>query len=235
MKNDISDGYLNVRNGPGTMFDVMFTLSAGGTGIYRGYCRPAEPGGGKFDWCEIIVGNQSGWVFGQRHRHEMIRRLALLVAALALPASADPLPAGYVDLGTLAPTLLRTSAMPAASTSPAARCRDMRRALHPDHTATAQALIRVEARLRRDGLGLILWDCYRPTRAVDFFAHWPKPPRRLRLPRGWTLRMTPRPTLPCRMPSSCRDWRATPCFATGSSHEPPVIPAGIRWMSAFGA
>lgn len=36
----------------------------------------------------------------------------------------------------------------------------------------ARALLRVEARLAADGYGLILWDCYRPTRAVRHFADW---------------------------------------------------------------
>jgi zinc D-Ala-D-Ala dipeptidase len=36
----------------------------------------------------------------------------------------------------------------------------------------ARALHRAQRRLRRDGYGLRVYDCYRPTRAVDQFARW---------------------------------------------------------------
>jgi zinc D-Ala-D-Ala dipeptidase len=36
----------------------------------------------------------------------------------------------------------------------------------------ARALHRAQLRLRRDGYGLRVYDCYRPTRAVDQFARW---------------------------------------------------------------
>jgi D-alanyl-D-alanine dipeptidase len=39
-------------------------------------------------------------------------------------------------------------------------------------TAAAQALARVETRLRKDGYRLRLWDCYRPARAVAAFVRW---------------------------------------------------------------
>lgn len=37
---------------------------------------------------------------------------------------------------------------------------------------TAEALIRVEAHLADQGYGLVVFDCYRPLRAVAFFADW---------------------------------------------------------------
>ncbi len=36
----------------------------------------------------------------------------------------------------------------------------------------AEALERAQARLRPEGLGLIVYDCYRPQRAVDHFVRW---------------------------------------------------------------
>lgn len=38
----------------------------------------------------------------------------------------------------------------------------------------AGALEKVQARLRPEGLGLIVYDCYRPQRAVDHFVRWAK-------------------------------------------------------------
>ncbi|WP_435259235.1 M15 family metallopeptidase [Thioclava sp. FR2] len=43
-------------------------------------------------------------------------------------------------------------------------------------SATAAALIRVEARLANNGYGLVVFDCYRPVRAVEFFAVWANQP-----------------------------------------------------------
>jgi len=39
-------------------------------------------------------------------------------------------------------------------------------------TAAAEALARVERRLRAQGYGLLVWDCYRPARAVADFVRW---------------------------------------------------------------
>ncbi|KAB8161970.1 D-alanyl-D-alanine dipeptidase [Streptomyces sp. 3MP-14] len=41
---------------------------------------------------------------------------------------------------------------------------------------TARALARVERDLARDGLGLRVFDCYRPQRAVDHFLRWAEEP-----------------------------------------------------------
>lgn len=41
---------------------------------------------------------------------------------------------------------------------------------------TAAALIRVEGRLAEQGYGLVVFDCYRPLRAVAFFADWAAEP-----------------------------------------------------------
>jgi D-alanyl-D-alanine dipeptidase len=40
----------------------------------------------------------------------------------------------------------------------------------------ARALARVEEDLRAEGLGLVVFDCYRPQRAVDHFARWAADP-----------------------------------------------------------
>lgn len=42
------------------------------------------------------------------------------------------------------------------------------------HTPVAEALMRVEQGLQKNGYGLIIYDCYRPTIAVDDFMRWSK-------------------------------------------------------------
>lgn len=64
IKGDVSGGYMNIRSGPGTMHGVLFTIPAGARGVRVDGCRPADPGGGKFDWCRIVWQGQSGWVSG---------------------------------------------------------------------------------------------------------------------------------------------------------------------------
>src|SRR5690349_3213544 len=45
----------------------------------------------------------------------------------------------------------------------------------------ARALVKVQADLVTRGLSLIVWDCYRPTRAVRDFANWSKAPNDARM------------------------------------------------------
>ncbi len=40
----------------------------------------------------------------------------------------------------------------------------------------ARALAAAQAELSREGLGLVVWDCYRPQRAVDHFVRWAQKP-----------------------------------------------------------
>lgn len=85
---------------------------------------------------------------------------------------ADELPEGFVRLSEVAPAIATdiryarafnfTGAIVAGYQS--AEC------ILRDHVA--RALLRVEARLNADGYGLILWDCYRPARAVRHFVDW---------------------------------------------------------------
>lgn len=99
-----------------------------------------------------------------------MRLAALLFLLLSGPAAA--LPEGWSRLSDLAPGIVRTCAMPATSTLPEGRCPGYEAAECLLLTPVAQALARVETRLAAQGLGLIVWDCYRPTRAVDRFADW---------------------------------------------------------------
>ncbi len=106
-----------------------------------------------------------------------IRQLSALIAtALALgtpaPALARELPAGFVYLRDVAPTIAQ----------------EIRYATHDNFTGrplpgyaagecvlrreVAQALARVEADLAKQNLGLKVYDCYRPTRAVRAMWRW---------------------------------------------------------------
>lgn len=95
-------------------------------------------------------------------------------AALIASAQAEPLPPGFVRLRELAPAIRQDIryATPFNFTGAAvagyggAEC-------VLTHQAAA-ALIRVEARLARQGHGLKLFDCYRPARAVLAFNNWVK-------------------------------------------------------------
>jgi len=101
-----------------------------------------------------------------------VRRLALLVALSGSPAAADPLPDGFVRLADLAPGIAQDIRY--------ARAFNFTGAVVPGYQAaecilteqTARALIAVEARLAKDGYGLIVFDCYRPQRAVAHFVDW---------------------------------------------------------------
>lgn len=98
--------------------------------------------------------------------------LALWLFVFPAQASADDLPKGFVRLSAVAPEI--------ATDIRYARAFNFTGAVVPGYQANecilrdkvAQALVRVEARLNADGYGLILWDCFRPIRAVRHFADW---------------------------------------------------------------
>ncbi len=92
--------------------------------------------------------------------------------APAISPAADPQAAGMVDIRSLVPDIdldIRYAGHRNFVGAPvdgyeAPRCYLLRPA--------AQALQRVEAALRREGLRLRLFDCYRPARAVRHFVRW---------------------------------------------------------------
>lgn len=102
-----------------------------------------------------------------------IRVLAALAAAFgAVAASAQPLPQGFVHLADVAPTIRQDiryagsrnfMGRPAAGYQ-AAECVLTRRA--------AEALARAQAEIAPRGMTLVVWDCYRPQRAVADFIAW---------------------------------------------------------------
>jgi D-alanyl-D-alanine dipeptidase len=98
--------------------------------------------------------------------------LGIFAVLLAFAAGAEPLPAAFVYLHDVDASIAQ----------------DMRYAGHDNFTGhplpgygagecvlrrdVAQALAKVQADLARENLGLKVYDCYRPTRAVRAFARW---------------------------------------------------------------
>ncbi|MGL4238450.1 caspase family protein [Tabrizicola sp.] len=62
IKKGVSEGYMNVRDGRGTTFPVLFRLPEGTGGLEVKICLPPETGEGKKDWCMIEHEGQRGWV-----------------------------------------------------------------------------------------------------------------------------------------------------------------------------
>lgn len=61
VKAGVSKGYQNIRTGPGTMHAVKFRIPARQGNITVGKCRRPDPGGGRYDWCQVTWRGQSGW------------------------------------------------------------------------------------------------------------------------------------------------------------------------------
>ncbi|MGD9918501.1 MAG: SH3 domain-containing protein [Paenirhodobacter sp.] len=61
MKASVSQGYQNVRSGPGTMYPVLFAIPARSGGIRMIACQRPDAGGGRYDWCQIEWKGQTGW------------------------------------------------------------------------------------------------------------------------------------------------------------------------------
>lgn len=107
-------------------------------------------------------------------RRSVIPVLLLTTVGLggARPAFAADLPPGFVDLATVAPTIavdLRYAGSHNFIGEPIDGYARPRAVLtHP----AALALRRVQEELAPFGLGLLIYDAYRPQRAVDHFVRW---------------------------------------------------------------
>ena len=98
--------------------------------------------------------------------------LGLSTPALPTPALADDLPPGWVRLSAIAPGIAQDIRY--------ARAFNFTGAPVPGYEANrcyllepvARALARVQASLRAEGLGLRVYDCYRPVHSVASFMRW---------------------------------------------------------------
>ena len=107
----------------------------------------------------------------------MWRWFVALPAAPALCASAmaEP-PSGLVSLADVAPAIVQDMRYAGADNFMGRPVPGYARAdcwLTPQ---TAQALARAQANAAREGLSLIVWDCYRPPKATAAFAAWARDP-----------------------------------------------------------
>ena len=79
----------------------------------------------------------------------------------------------------------------------------------------AAALAKVQEAVQSDGYGLVMFDCYRPQRAVNHFVRW----SRVRMPRPSSS------TSPILINLSCSNW--------DTSLNVPDTVGARRWMSGF--
>jgi D-alanyl-D-alanine dipeptidase len=103
--------------------------------------------------------------------------ITALAAAAALGcAAAQGAPPAFVDAAALAPTLALELRYAGDDNFTGARVEGYERARCLLSAPAARALAAVQADLAAEGLGLVVWDCYRPQRAVDRFVRWAREP-----------------------------------------------------------
>lgn len=103
----------------------------------------------------------------------------LLVAGLAVfPASAAGLPQGFSYLSDIDPAIAQDIRYAGADNFTHAAVPGYRAAECILSTQTAKALAAVQADLHARGYGLLVYDCYRPAKAVRRFVAWASEPGR---------------------------------------------------------
>jgi len=159
-------------------------------------------------------------------------KAAVLSLLLASPAAA--LPEGWSRLSDLAPGIAQDIRYARAFNFTGAPLPGYEAAECLLLTPVAEALVRVQERLAAEGLGLIVWDCYRPTSAVDRFADWaeggqgpdlsaafhPGLPRNALIPQGYIAR---------RSGHSRGNTVDLPLFRAAPAAGPPRI--ALRWSA----
>src|SRR5262249_22495148 len=111
-----------------------------------------------------------------------ILRWSLFSSVMALagisPADAAPagLPAGFVYLGDIDPTILQDMRYAGANNFAGRPIAGYEAAECVLTEKAARPLAKVQSQLAVKKLSLIVWDCYRPTRATAEFIRWTKEP-----------------------------------------------------------
>jgi uncharacterized protein YraI len=59
---NVSDGYQNIRSGPGQKHSVIAKIPAGTNGVELGPCRPPDDGQSRYDWCQASWNGYQGWI-----------------------------------------------------------------------------------------------------------------------------------------------------------------------------
>ena len=101
-----------------------------------------------------------------------MRRVLALMLGLASPVVAGELPEGWVRLAEVAPGIVQDIRYARAFNFTGAPVPGYEAPVCILRRAAAEALARVELRLRAEGFRLVVFDCYRPERAVAAFLDW---------------------------------------------------------------
>ncbi|QKC76757.1 M15 family metallopeptidase [Mesorhizobium erdmanii] len=97
---------------------------------------------------------------------------ALTLATSALPAHADPLPAGFVRLADIAPSIRQDIRYAGSDNFLHRRVNGYDAPVCILTLQAAQALAGVQKTMTAKGLTLVVFDCYRPARAVADMGEW---------------------------------------------------------------
>ncbi|WP_281407739.1 M15 family metallopeptidase [Mesorhizobium sp. B2-3-15] len=97
---------------------------------------------------------------------------ALMIAGSALPAPADPLPAGFVRLAEVAPSIRQDIRYANADNFLHRKVNGYDAPVCILTREAAEALSRVQRAIATRGLTLVVFDCYRPARAVADMGEW---------------------------------------------------------------
>jgi zinc D-Ala-D-Ala dipeptidase len=124
------------------------------------------------------MGANAGLACAKKPGHSGARNLAMRLTPalafliLALPATARDLPAGFVYLRDVAPSIAQDMRYASADNFTAAPLPGYDAAECVLRRDAAQALAKVQADLAKDNLSLKTYDCYRPERAVRAMWRW---------------------------------------------------------------
>jgi zinc D-Ala-D-Ala dipeptidase len=114
-------------------------------------------------------------------RRNMLIRTCLVLAMLQPPIAAwagSALPKGFVYLREVDPTIVQDIRYAGSHNFVGRPIKGYLAAECILSELAAQALRAVQGKLARKDLSLIVWDCYRPKRAVDDFLRWSRDPAR---------------------------------------------------------
>lgn len=100
----------------------------------------------------------------------LVAGAALLLAASARPAAS--LPSGFVHLSDVDPSIVQDIRYAGADNFLGRRAKGYEGASCVLTEKAARALAKVQAGLAGEGLGLVVFDCYRPATAVADFVRW---------------------------------------------------------------
>jgi D-alanyl-D-alanine dipeptidase len=98
--------------------------------------------------------------------------LALIILTFAAPASAGSLPRGFVYLRDVDPTIVQDIRYATSHNFVGRPIKGYLAAECILSAPAAAALAKIQKVLAGQNLSLIVWDCYRPMRAVDDFRRW---------------------------------------------------------------